>query len=196
MKGRLIRLTAAEADICERLGHIRHEIATDTSPAGGNVREMVFVNRVASIMAAAKMLNVYTDLEYSIRTAWQLRIFGRTVAVKWGKNSYTRMMAAPEEKAADVDLYILVTGTLPAFVVRGWCYRRELFLQEALQVVHGRQYHVLPQTCLRDPLDIFTQYAPRLDNPWSPTLEELAETARSLTEGRADEGPQKGARAP
>ena len=101
-------------------------------------------------MAYAKKRNVYVDLGVIPRRGGHdLVVNGLTVDVKTNANHNGDLLVKPSKANDPSDVYVLMTGSFPEYVYRGFALKEQVFKEYNLQDLgHGFTY-VLPQSSLK-----------------------------------------------
>jgi len=99
-------------------------------------------------LAVAKALNAYPDFssDYSkVDLYWK----GRTINVKGTKYSSGRLLV-PDFQGKTADWYILVTGQIPEYQIRGVAHADDIFKKENIGDLGRGKSYMLNQNQLRD----------------------------------------------
>jgi len=101
------------------------------------------VNGFAAEMAVAKYLNVYPDLKDKSDHE-DLTYRGQTINVKSTKYPYGKLLV-PDYQGRTADWYILVTGEMPEFTIRGVVHADEVFRQENIGDLGKGKAYIMEQ---------------------------------------------------
>ena len=153
----LIHLNPAEQRLAQYLARRRYSSnraagVKDKKIGDQSVKE-TDLQGVAGEIAVAKCLNLYPDLEVTVRSgSYDLLMHnGMTIDVKTSVYPAARLTApvgTPLQKAA---IYVLVTGKMPTFRVVGWAWARDLINEGRIgDLGHGPTY-ILEQEWLEKP---------------------------------------------
>jgi hypothetical protein len=117
---------------------------------GDQGKAFIDLNGVGGELAVAKALNVYPDLSLSPRAGGSdLVSKGKRIDVKTTHYPAGRLLAVTDKNPDDCDIFILVTGRMPEYEIKGWCYSAELINPDAIgDLGHGPTY-ALAQDKLR-----------------------------------------------
>lgn len=149
----MITLTESEQRICHWLAKMRHarNRATGTRDAriGPQSPEQTDLEGIGAEFAAAKMLNVYPDLDIDHRPGFDvLTHHGDRVDVKATRYKNGKLVVARWKASGEVDCYLLVIGTFPTYRIAGFVSSDEaLAPHRRTNLGHGPTYAV-PQSDL------------------------------------------------
>ena len=133
------KLGKNEQKVCESIARMRYENAREKGFGKSDILEVtsyksIDVDGVASEMAAAKILNVYYDIETDFQASelptHYLICKGKTVDVKTTKYRTGRLIVMPHKKNDQCDLYLLVVGSFPEYSVVGYATYDEIVQEE------------------------------------------------------------------
>lgn len=134
-------LAKNEQSLCQSIARKRYENAREKGFNGKlgsgfdkvTSHKDVDVDGVGSEMAAAKVLNVYYDIETDFQAnelpTHDLMYKGKTVDVKTTKYKTGRLIVMPHKKNDKCELYLLVVGEFPDYYVVG-CATYDEIVQE------------------------------------------------------------------
>lgn len=135
------KLGKNEQKICESIARMRYDNARDKG-FNNKLSDTLFtksykdvdVDGVGSEMAAAKILNVYYDVETDFQAhelpTHDLICNGKTVDVKTTKYRTGRLIIMPHKKNDQCDLYLLVVGEFPEYTAVGYATYDEIVQEE------------------------------------------------------------------
>jgi len=133
------KLGKNEQKVCESIARMRYENAREKGFGKSDILEVtsyksIDVDGVGSEMAAAKILNVYYDIETDFQASelptYDLICKGKTVDVKTTKYRTGRLIVMPHKKNDQCDLYLLVVGSFPEYSVVGYATYDEIVQEE------------------------------------------------------------------
>lgn len=133
------KLGKNEQKVCESIARMRYENAREKGFGKSDILEVtsyksIDVDGVASEMAAAKILNVYYDIETDFQASelptHDLICKGKTVDVKTTKYRTGRLIVMPHKKNDQCDWYLLVVGSFPEYSVVGYATYDEIVQEE------------------------------------------------------------------
>ena len=148
-----VSLTEIEISIAKIAGKMLHEYSIQNGYSTVKKRDdrsqlELQIEGFGYELAVAKALNVYPDFssEYSkIDLCWK----GRTINVKGTKYSSGRLLV-PDFQGKTADWYILVTGQLPEYQIRGVAHADDIFKQENIGDLGRGKAYMLNQNQLGD----------------------------------------------
>ncbi len=100
---------------------------------------------VASEMAAAKILNVWPDLEVDVIPDHDLLVKGKTLDIKATKYVTGHLIAGVHKKGKPCDWYMLMIGTFPTYRVGGLARREQLLSDNTLKNFGSGMLHAMKQ---------------------------------------------------
>ena len=119
----LARLVASQRTANNRVAQTKHNVSISGQDN--------FQNEVLGVcgeMAFAKAYNVYLDLTFHNRSGGHDLIYkGRTIDVKTTPLEYGKLVVPLKKKSSPSEFYVLVTGNLPTFTIRGYASKDEVF---------------------------------------------------------------------
>ena len=133
------KLGKNEQKVCESIARMRYENAREKGFGKSDILEVtsyksIDVDGVGSEMAAAKILNVYYDIETDFQASelptHDLICKGKTVDVKTTKYRTGRLIIMPHKNNSQCDLYLLVVGSFPEYSVVGYATYDEIVQEE------------------------------------------------------------------
>jgi len=133
------KLAKNEQSLCESIAKKRYENAREKGFHKSKIMDVnshttLDVDGVGSEMAAAKVLNVYYDIETDFQAnelpTHDLMYKGKTVDVKATKYKTGRLIVMPHKKHDQCDLYLLVVGEFPEYYVVGAATFDEIVQEE------------------------------------------------------------------
>lgn len=87
----------------------------------------------AGELVVARLLNLYPDFGMEATNQADLTFRGHSIDVKTSKYPTARLLAPPHKADKDyADIFMLVTGEMPSFTVRGWIRGDELVTRDRL----------------------------------------------------------------
>jgi hypothetical protein len=99
----------------------------------------LFYQGFGAELAVAKVLNIYPDMS-SDYSEYDLLWEGKTINVKSTKYPNGRLLI-PEFQGRTADWYILVTGEMPEYIIRGVAHADEVFRKENIgDLGKGKSY--------------------------------------------------------
>ena len=132
-------LNKNEQQLCKTIAKNRYENAREKGFRKSEIVEVnshtsIDVDGVGSEMAAAKVLNVYYDIETDFQASelptHDLMYKGKTVDVKTTKYKTGRLIVMPHKKNDQCELYLLVVGEFPEYTVVGCATYDEIVKEE------------------------------------------------------------------
>ena len=134
------KLGENEQKVCESVARMRYENARkkgfsqSQNVVKASSHKDIDVDGVGSEMAAAKVLNVYYDIEtnYSAHELplHDLMYKGKTVDVKTTKYQRGRLIVMPHKVHDKCDIYLLVVGSFPDYNVVGYAAHDQIIQEE------------------------------------------------------------------
>ena len=100
---------------------------------------------VASEMAAAKLLNVWPDIQIEEIPTHDLIVGKYTVDVKATKYRTGKLIDALHKKDKACDYYMLMLGTFPEYSLGGFCKKEKLLTKETITNLGWGELHALEQ---------------------------------------------------
>lgn len=143
-----VELTEFECKVAELLGTARRNAGNaagkfDTLVAKDKMMEHE-IQGVAAEIAFAKHYNLYPCLDtVGIRPgSADFVLWGKTVDVKQSSIPNARLIVPPDklEKSRSCDIYVLVTGKTPSFIIRGHARRDDLAQEKNLVTLRSLVY--------------------------------------------------------
>lgn len=117
---------------------------------GKDSQEVIDLESIGSELAAAKLLNVWPDLDHSIAEVHDFYYNGYTVDVKVTKYPNGRLILAPYKKdEKSCDYYILMVGKFPKYTFIGAASKKELIDEKNLGSLGYNKIYMLPQNKLK-----------------------------------------------
>jgi hypothetical protein len=145
----MIRLERGEQEVCEYLAKERHNNArkkgVENRKKGPQSAYETDLEGVASEMAAAKLLNVWPDLQIGEAPAHDLMVGSYTVDVKTTKYRTGKLIAALDKKDKSCDYYMLMLGTFPEYSLGGFCKKEKLLNEDTIINLGWGKLHALEQ---------------------------------------------------
>ena len=80
-------------------------------------------------MVFAKACNLYPDLGV-VPGKFDFTLHGCTVDVKTTKYPNGKLLVSHSKKLEDCDVYVLITGSMPSYVIAGWMYNHEIINED------------------------------------------------------------------
>lgn len=158
-----IRLSEFECHVAIALGRYRqaradrlrvenHNLSVDTDVE-------IHIQGAGAEIALCRALNVYPELDSNGCALPDARLGKLTIDVKQTKYENGRLLCTTRKRAAEekiCDAYVLVTGEVPYFIIRGWYPSNLLFKDTNIQDLgHGptyckAQYELFPIQSLKE----------------------------------------------
>lgn len=144
-----VTLNEAEIRLAEYLARRRFQSnrsnGVNDRKIGPQSNRMVDLNGIGGELAFCKMMNVYPDLEISVRSgSADLSIFVYDVDVKTSEYASARLLAPLHATADKADAYVLMVGVMPTYQFKGWAWATDLILEERIvDLGHGPGYGLL-----------------------------------------------------
>lgn len=149
-----VTLTDAEFRICRWLAAQRHAVNRASHVVdrqlGPQSAEQTDLDGIGGEFAFAKAANLYPDMSLSPRQgSFDAVLYGHSIDVKTTKYASGMLLATTNKCTDPADVFVLVMGSMPSYVVAGWAWGRELLHADNLRDLgHGVGY-ALPQHRLR-----------------------------------------------
>ena len=134
------KLGKNEQKVCQSIAKMRYENARekgfgqDKNVVNVDSYKNIDVDGVGSEMAAAKILNVYYDIETDFQAsdlpAHDIIHNGKTIDVKTTKYRTGRLIVMPHKKHDKCDVYLLVVGEFPEYTVVGYAPYNHIVQEE------------------------------------------------------------------
>lgn len=97
-------------------------------------------------IAAAKLLNVYPDLQLDQLSDWDIKSKNNfTIDVKTTHHQNGRLMATMKKKDIACDFYMLMVGSELLYECRGFAHRVKLFHPSSIGEMNGNKLYMLTQ---------------------------------------------------
>ena len=96
-------------------------------------------------MAAAKLLNVWPDIQIEEIPTHDLVVSNYTVDVKATKYRTGKLIAALHKKDKACDYYMLMLGTFPEYSLGGFCKKEKLLNEDTITNLGWGRLHALEQ---------------------------------------------------
>ena len=145
----IIRLRETEQKICEYIAKERYNNARKKGIAdnkkGPQSNYDTDLEGVASEMAAAKLLNVWPDIQIEEIPTHDLVVSDYTVDVKATKYRTGKLIAALHKKDKACDYYMLMLGTFPEYSLGGFCKKEKLLNKDTITNLGWGELHALEQ---------------------------------------------------
>jgi hypothetical protein len=148
----IVRLGETEQKVCEyvakeRYNNARRKGITDNKK-GPQSNYDTDLEGVASEMAAAKLLNVWPDIQIEEIPTHDLILGTYTIDVKATKYRTGKLIAALHKKDKACDYYMLMLGTFPEYSLGGFCRKEKLLNEDTITNLGWGQLHALEQNDL------------------------------------------------
>ena len=131
----LARLVASQRTANNRVAQTQHNVNV---PGQDNFNNEIL--GVCGEMVFAKEFNVYLDLTFHNRSGGHDLIYkGHTIDVKNTHLENGRLVVPLKKKNSPSDVYVLVTGNLPTFTIRGYATKNKVF-ESVMNLGHGPCY--------------------------------------------------------
>jgi len=140
-----VTLTPAEQAVAKSLAVMRQQIARaigrEDQQIGKQAGWETDEQGIGGEFAAARAYNVYPCLELKPDAGFDLVVRGKKIDVKTTKYKTGRLLAKRNQRDAEVDIFLLVTGEFPTFRIVGYATADELLRDENLvDLGHGAGY--------------------------------------------------------
>lgn len=154
MKFPLITLNETEQMLAMFLARKRDEVNRKNGVPQGQISTRphteVELDGIGAEIAYAKLMNVYPDMEFEHWPAEDcLTDTGETVDVKMTSRSTGDLLAAPYKKFKSTDIYAVLVGRFPEYRLVGHCRRDDVFRDDRLTTLNGREVYKVPGIELR-----------------------------------------------
>lgn len=114
---------------------------------------------VGSEMVAAKMLNVWPDLQIEKIPDHDLKINNITVDVKTTKYKTGKLIAALHKKEKACDYYMLMIGSFPEYYCAGLCKKEDILNNDTITNLGWGNLHAVDQISLQSLEDFLNETA-------------------------------------
>jgi hypothetical protein len=145
----MIRLGETEQKICEYVAKERYNNARNkgitNNKKGPQSNYDTDLEGVASEVAAAKLLNVWPDIQIEEIPTHDLVVSNYTVDVKATKYRTGKLIAALHKKDKACDYYMLMLGTFPEYSLGGFCKKEKLLSEDTITNLGWGKLHALEQ---------------------------------------------------
>jgi hypothetical protein len=144
-----IELTLTEQKIAEFIAKARYNNARKkdipNNKKGPQSNYSTDLEGFASELAAAKLLNLYPDLQIDKVPNHDLIFKGVTIDVKATKYNSGRLIAGLNKNLKECDYYMLMVGTFPEYRCGGVASKKELLNKETITNLGWGNLHALEQ---------------------------------------------------
>jgi len=117
--------------------------------AGPQSSEETELEGVASELAAAKILNVWPDLDTSKASVEDFTFRGYTIDVKTTKYHAGRLLLPLYKKDKACDYYILMIGSFPKYKCMGFAAKKDLINEDKIGTLGNYKNYMLEQNELK-----------------------------------------------
>ena len=142
-------LGETEQKVCEYIAKERYNNASKKgitdNKKGQQSNYDTDMEGVASEMAAAKLLNVWPDIQIEEIPTHDLIVGKYTVDVKATKYRKGKLIAALHKKDKACDYYMLMLGTFPEYYLGGLCKKEKLLTKETITNLGWGELNALEQ---------------------------------------------------
>ena len=115
------------------------------------------VEGVGGELVFAKACNLYPDLGV-VPGKFDFTLHGCTVDVKTTKYPDGKLLVSYSKKLEDCDVYVLVTGSMPSYVIAGWLYNNEIINEDHVDDWGKGPLYVAEQSELQPfPLNLYSR---------------------------------------
>ena len=144
-----VKLTDTEAKIAEFIGKSRFKNARNKNVTnnrkGPQSDYETDLEGAASELAAAKILNLWPDLQIEKIPTHDLIYNNKTVDVKTTKYKTGRLIAGLNKKDKSCDYYMLMTGSFPEYECAGFARKEKLLNEDTITNLGWGDLHALDQ---------------------------------------------------
>jgi len=152
----VVHLNETEQEICNKLAEERYannrEANIKDRKIGPQTTKETDLDGIGAEFAVAKVLNIYPDLSIKPRKGG-VELVARNHAridVKQTRHKKGHLLAVITKKKGETDVFILVTGQMPEYRIKGWCFEKELLMKENIVDLGYGDTFGLPQHQLRE----------------------------------------------
>ena len=149
-----MKLTTTEQKIASYIAKARYNKARakniPNNKKGPQSNYETDLEGVASEMAAAKILNLWPDLQIDTVPDHDLILNNKTIDVKATKYSSGRLIAGLNKNIKHCDYYMLMIGTFPEYRCAGVATKEELLNENTITDLGWGKLHALNQSALSD----------------------------------------------
>ena len=148
-----VSLNFGEQVVCKTLAKQRYELARKNGrpdqQIGKQSSEQTDLEGIGGEIAASKVLNVYPSPILELDSGRDIKYRGIKIDVKTTKYKTGKLVAKLNTRSEEVDVYLLVTGVFPDYIIRGFALKDELLSDKNINDLgHGPGY-TLTQDKLR-----------------------------------------------
>jgi len=162
-----VTLTPDDVEIARTFGRLRSGInrgaGTKDAKIGPQDAVEADIDATGAEIATARCLGVEPDFTVRPRHGGaDLTLEGMTIDVKHTRHKNGRLLAPQWKAKAPCDIYVLITGSLPNYVLRGFAFGFEFLVEENKRDLGYGPTFALDQARLRSIQDLAApQEAPR-----------------------------------
>lgn len=148
-----MRLTETEQKIATYLAKSRYKKARERNiidnKKGPQSNYETDLEGVASEMAAAKLLNLWPDLQIEKVPDHDLILNNITIDVKATKYQTGKLIAATHKKEKACDYYMLMIGSFPEYRCAGFCKKEDILNNNTITNLGWGDLHAVSQDNLQ-----------------------------------------------
>lgn len=146
----IVELSNIEVETARLIGKARYNNARANNMHDGKVdhytNEEIDLEGSAAEIAAAKLLNVYPDMQAIQLPEWDLKSKNNfTIDVKTTHHEDGRLIATMKKQDIACDFYMLMVGSAPLYDCRGFAHRSKLFHPDSIGEMLGKKLYMLTQ---------------------------------------------------
>ena len=153
-----MKLTETEQKIATYLAKARYKKARERgivdNKKGPQTNYSTDLEGVGSEMVAAKLLNLWPDLQIEKVPDHDLKINNITIDVKATKYQSGKLIAATHKKEKACDYYMLMIGSFPEYRCAGFCKKEDILNDNTITNLGWGELHAVEQSSLQ-PLEEF-----------------------------------------
>jgi hypothetical protein len=148
-----MKLTDTEQKIAQYIAKARYKKARfagiPDNKKGPQSNHATDLEGVASEMAAAKLLNLWPDLQINTVPDYDLIKGKVTIDVKATKYKTGKLIAAKHKKNKACDYYMLMIGEFPEYKLGGFCKKEDILNNKTITNLGWGELHAVEQWNLK-----------------------------------------------
>jgi hypothetical protein len=144
-----VKLTNSEASIARAIGKRRYESARNKKVFNGKKGPQsnyeTDLEGAGSELAAAKLLNLWPDLQVEKIPTHDLIFNGKSIDVKTTKYKEGKLIAGLNKNKKSCDYYMLMIGSFPEYYCAGFAKKETLLSEDTITNLGWGNLHALSQ---------------------------------------------------
>lgn len=160
-----MKLTETEQKIATYLAKARYKKARERgivdNKKGPQSNYSTDLEGVGSEMVAAKLLNLWPDLQIEKVPDHDLKINNITIDVKATKYQSGKLIAATHKKEKSCDYYMLMIGSFPEYRCAGFCKKEDILNVNTITNLGWGELHAVEQINLQSLEDFLYETSSR-----------------------------------